>query len=538
MDIPVRSKPQVISWSQPGSPTAMTHPRQIPRHVDSGYATQTNTAFTSPVGTKEKSSTSAQSTNNAPQDEFAHSSPRSVPMPGRKDLQIVRRDIDYAFNARFREIAPRMQQLLQKSSQKWSSSVFALAKSRPKRQQQATMSLRLMAVGKTAKSAKPTIVIFMAGEHIKSLEAALGQPELRQLYQSDDGVTPSFEVIVVGQEPMKRSYQNVSVLWEASRTMERNISTLCGVQIRLDAGDTRVAGATIGGIVKLTYGPGDFKLAGMTAGHPLESLLDTEFGIDSKATLFTHPRTFGTILHPTTDTDDEVTLPKHDWALIEINPLVRKRPNLMRIAGNSGSLSLGIPKHPGTLRRLRRQNSHSTSMTTAPPASFPDVNPIEVALLSDSSHFSGAKLGLLSHMPGSIMLSPDDGFIDAYLLILDEGQEFQDGDSGSWVVNPTSLEVYGHVVATDIMGDAYIVPLYASLEEMKEVLGVESVSLPDTADLLDAALLQDLRKARVLDDVDSGYMSAASAVPDSGRGAKEARVSGWVDDEEDGFSCW
>ncbi|KAK0750055.1 hypothetical protein B0T18DRAFT_462023 [Schizothecium vesticola] len=443
----------------------MTLPRQIPRHVDSGYATQTNTAFTSPVGTKEKSSTSAQSTNNAPQDEFAHSSPRSVPMPGRKDLQIVRRDIDYAFNARFREIAPRMQQLLQKSLQKWSSSVFALAKSRPKRQQQATMSLRLMAVGKTAESAKPTIVIFLAGEHIKSLEAALGQTELRQLYRSDDGVTPSFEVIVVGQEPMKRSYQDVSVLWEASRTMERNISTLCGVQIRLDAGDARVAGATMGGIVKLTYGPGDFKLAGMTAGHPLESLLDTE------------------------DTDDEVTLPKHDWALIEIDPLVRIRPNLMPIAGNSGSLSLSIPKYPGTLGRLRRQNGHGTSMTTAPPASFPDVNPIEVALLSGSSHFSGAMLGLLSHMPGSIMLSPDDGFIDAYLLTLDEGQEFQDGDSGSWVVNPTSLEVYGHVVATDITGDAYIVPLYASLEEMKEALGVESVSLPDTADLLDAAFV-------------------------------------------------
>ena len=65
----------------------------------------------------------------------------------------------------------------------------------------------------------------------------------------------------------------------------------------------------------------------------------------------------------------------------------------------------------------------------------------------------------------------------------------QDGDSGSWVVCPVSKQVYGQVVATDALGDVYVVPLHACFDEMKELIsGVESVDLPTTADLLDLAL--------------------------------------------------
>jgi hypothetical protein len=97
-------------------------------------------------------------------------------------------------------------------------------------------------------------------------------------------------------------------------------------------------------------------------------------------------------------------------------------------------------------------------------------------------------LGLLSQVPGGIMLDPSHGFVEAYLMVLDEGQAVADGDSGAWVVNPVSMEVYGHVVATDVTGDVYVVPLHRSFEEMRDRLGVEAVDLPGTADLLDAAL--------------------------------------------------
>ena len=62
------------------------------------------------------------------------------------------------------------------------------------------------------------------------------------------------------------------------------------------------------------------------------------------------------------------------------------------------------------------------------------------------------------------------------------------GDCGSWVVDPSTHEVYGHVVASDTMGDSYVVPLNATLRDMEEKLGA-AVSLP-TEEYVDKWLLQ------------------------------------------------
>lgn len=364
------------------------------------------------------------------------------------------------------------------------------------------MSLRLMMVGTTIETATPSIVIFLSGEGASRLEALLEQPSLRSLYRPDDRMTPSFAVVVVGQAPRKRLCQDVQVVWDTSLSGERNSATYCGVQICLRASEEMFAMATLGGIVKLVYGPNDFKLVGMTAGHVLEELLDGGVAedddraehdaviADSTTPNFNYPRNLGKILHPPVDDDGGVRsnhsdnpTPTRDWALFDLDPTAKIRPNLLH--------QIGASTNP--FKRAAHLSSSITNtnrtLTAAPPASFPSVQPIEVVLLGGSSHFGGTMLGLLSPVPGGIMLDPDHGFVDAYLLTLDHGQELCDGDSGSWVVSPVSMEVYGHVVATDMTGDAYVIPLHESFAEMKEVLlGVESVGLPTTADLLDAAL--------------------------------------------------
>lgn len=59
------------------------------------------------------------------------------------------------------------------------------------------------------------------------------------------------------------------------------------------------------------------------------------------------------------------------------------------------------------------------------------------------------------------------------------------GDSGSWVVDASTYEVYGHVVATDAFGEAYVIPLRDTLRQMKKQLDVESVSLPTEDEVCD-----------------------------------------------------
>ena len=57
------------------------------------------------------------------------------------------------------------------------------------------------------------------------------------------------------------------------------------------------------------------------------------------------------------------------------------------------------------------------------------------------------------------------------------------GDCGSWVVDDETFEVYGHVVASDAFGEAFIIPLDAIFQDMKTQLEVESVSLPAETDI-------------------------------------------------------
>jgi hypothetical protein len=56
--------------------------------------------------------------------------------------------------------------------------------------------------------------------------------------------------------------------------------------------------------------------------------------------------------------------------------------------------------------------------------------------------------------------------------------EVCEGDSGAWVAHNAAPEVYGHVIATDILGDAYVMPSVDTLQEIKECMGAKSVRLP------------------------------------------------------------
>lgn len=56
------------------------------------------------------------------------------------------------------------------------------------------------------------------------------------------------------------------------------------------------------------------------------------------------------------------------------------------------------------------------------------------------------------------------------------------GDSGSWVIDPLTYEVFGHIVATDMLGDAYVIPLQSIFEDIRTWHDVQSVNLPTALD--------------------------------------------------------
>ncbi|KAF2184551.1 hypothetical protein K469DRAFT_688568 [Zopfia rhizophila CBS 207.26] len=57
------------------------------------------------------------------------------------------------------------------------------------------------------------------------------------------------------------------------------------------------------------------------------------------------------------------------------------------------------------------------------------------------------------------------------------------GSSGSWVVNNENLQVYGHVIAEDPLGDLLVVPMRDVLNDIKETLGAKSVEIARLDDI-------------------------------------------------------
>ena len=52
------------------------------------------------------------------------------------------------------------------------------------------------------------------------------------------------------------------------------------------------------------------------------------------------------------------------------------------------------------------------------------------------------------------------------------------GDCGAWAIDSSTDEVYGHVVASDAFGEAYVIPLGATFKDIEHQLGAEAVYLP------------------------------------------------------------
>jgi hypothetical protein len=61
--------------------------------------------------------------------------------------------------------------------------------------------------------------------------------------------------------------------------------------------------------------------------------------------------------------------------------------------------------------------------------------------------------------------------------------DIQRGDSGGWVVEYLTLEVYGHLVASDVLRDGYVIPLLDTLEDIRERTHAQEVGLATGVDI-------------------------------------------------------
>ncbi|KAJ4362385.1 hypothetical protein N0V83_010478 [Neocucurbitaria cava] len=394
---------------------------------------------------------------------------RIRPIPG-SDLLLFRKAGDKVITEEYRNIRRALEKRLE--------DVLVAA-----RQNVRNLGIHLESVGRNYAEAKPKLVVLCAPETEDAVHTFFQLDYVKTLLLLNNTL---LEHIIVPQAPTNVSADsNIRVL--AQQTYGVGRVSFCGTQItfspdirRRKASNPRLA--TFGGMVKATFGNGEIRFLGTSAGHAVEHLRDEYLSVDANESdsdqiggevfdlldWIPIESAIGNILLPEIfhGVTAGRTTPSYDWSLFTVSS---PRPNEVNEVNHSSS----DVENDGT------SNVRLHSILKAENPLFQDDISDPVLLLGA---VGGNRRGELSSVPTRIWLAGSEGFVDAYLLQLQDGT-VREGDSGAWVVHAAAPDLYGHVVATNIFGDAYVMPALQTFENMRECLGATSVTLPNTGDL-------------------------------------------------------
>ncbi|KAK4085019.1 uncharacterized protein Triagg1_9 [Trichoderma aggressivum f. europaeum] len=490
---------------------ASAQPSMTDNRQDSGYS---STQFPSPNG-KLREPTCTEITR---QGKSQSVPPAPTPIAGFAEFD---KSVDNATISQFRHV----HSLLEKPLLEYIRSTI--------RKKQCPVSIRLMVLGRSEDDAKPCIVVLCPEQQSKKVRKFFDKKSVRALRLPEDD-QPSFEVFVVGREPeTKQAEGDIDVFVPIVGESESYTNdTYCGAPILIRQTSCVDKRCTFGGVIKASWSNGEIKLYGLTVGHILLDDLEDDMTAstesdqsrcsydwvfelsDSESEVECHDSAEeeqDEDTEPLSMTDElQLALPDagsswvadelskigsiskdspryqsavadtlydgpdayYDWALIE---MISYKPNLIRPRRMSHDET-----QEGGVFNFR---DHELVMSASPSDGHGKRQP--VVLLSGSE---GLKRGSLSALPSRLLLGPGREFVDALILDLDGNKQILDGDSGSWVVNETTLEVYGYVVAADAFGGGYLIPLAEAFRNIADTLRCQSVDLATTIDMASAKL--------------------------------------------------
>ncbi|RYO90998.1 hypothetical protein DL766_000466 [Monosporascus sp. MC13-8B] len=285
-------------------------------------------------------------------------------------------------------------------------------------------------------------------------------------------------------------------------------STLCGMPIEVRSNKAS-AMATLGGLV-MVWGATGTSMYGITAGHALiaiqenpsdgrsstmedesddddgdedsgeeESVSDfinlpapEQMAHDRDDGPFTHQalRNFGTIQHDSVQSNSSIKGQNRDWALVSTTA-EEWLPNSVGRGPRASSLRLASADQQAM---LGGSTGDFTLDCFCVSERAPLVSSEQVVVIS----YRGLQRGTLTANKSSILLRPGTSFVEALDFVPDAKSKLQPGDSGAWVVDELTGEVYGHVVSADAFGEAYVMPIQDTLRDVQRHLRALYVSLP------------------------------------------------------------
>ncbi|KAL2787666.1 hypothetical protein BJX66DRAFT_340978 [Aspergillus keveii] len=151
-------------------------------------------------------------------------------------------------------------------------------------------------------------------------------------------------------------------------------------------------------------------------------------------------------------------IPDLDWALIKMSVEESKKPNFYLAANNEQKpilLHTIAQHHPGQERQVLIIRTLQ--------------DPRPGTLLSGSSFIGGITRA---------------GQCEVWNIAFAGAHGLVKGDSGSLVVDRETSEIYGYVIGLNAFGEAYVMPMTATLAQIKESLGADRAMLPNPYSLV------------------------------------------------------
>ncbi|KAF3921010.1 hypothetical protein ABW20_dc0109141 [Dactylellina cionopaga] len=392
------------------------------------------------------------------------------------------------------------------------------------------MAWKVKVLGENEDSKRPFIVILCDTDSSKKIRKFFAKKEVRQQCQETDNL-PSLPVLVIPSAPVTVATDvglgdDAEVPVAFGREESYLGETTCGESIKV-VHTRRARMATIGGIVKVVVG-GQVALYGMTAGHVVDEEMDTmseegfdttsedeymavlsedsgietsEDGASSLASaeqpLMLEPISFGfgTKGIPALSTTSDIP-PVHvpteasrcNYGWTKISEVVRPAAAIGDFGGHNLDWSLigltGSTRAKMNLVKRQFEENNNTQKSEINTiykyqGDMTDNRPVIYQPGTEPGYLKGK----ISTYPSFICQSPSRKLTRVYNMTWDSGwDKVSYGDCGSWVVDRETRALYGHVVATDIFDEAYVVPFEDTVAQIEQFLGADAVGLPSKMD--------------------------------------------------------
>ncbi|KAI5917053.1 hypothetical protein F4810DRAFT_94876 [Camillea tinctor] len=466
-----------------------------------------------PIGTTTDSFTdssySSQSTTPSRRQTGCSSKPFTL-LHKKKNICLIEKPIDQKVRDRFKEVQPHFERLLLEEMR-----IHQKPGTRYK-----PMSMRLAMMGISVEDASPHVVVLCHPDHRGYVQAFVKKEIVVDIFQPRDSNVPSFEVAVIGNAPRLRlAVSNIEVLTNAENILTEGIgNTLCGIPISVQHPNRQQKNATLGGLIKIVTAAGDIEVLGMTAAHAVHQDQDDNDGVSHLIDIqeYEKSQTSSLIsdLQETTFRDDteQYNEAEGDTDIEEDDEVeylvpISEEPSEGILDAENELWKFVNPTPVGKVIEIpvdKRYNYKDYDWALLQPIKYM-MNHIpgdewkaqlwvsqrrpgatgrtNVIVLSG---IAGYKLASISAEPGRVLLGGEE-FVDSFMMNM-TGNDLGicDGDSGSWVVDSRSFEVYGQLVASDIFGSGYVIPMVDIFGDIKSKLGARSVELPSYLDILHA----------------------------------------------------